>query len=337
MRSTAKPGRCASIRHPFSPVPDSSEPGVSKLDQLFAACAKYAGTPYVFGGKDIARDGGLDCSGYVVQVFADIGINLGDPDYTSAQRIWDNAQDTGDDVRPGDVICFTQTYSPADVVTHIGVILDPQPHAEMWNANDAEGVAVSWYGSPYWQAHYYGHRRIPGVHVVPPLTDSPWTAEQIAAATGAPADAVAENWPLVLNALQSVGAGSIASLAAALATIAVETGTRFQPIHEFGTVNDWAGYSGGPAYAGRGFIQLTHDYNYEAAGNALGLDLVNNPDLALEPENAARIFAWYWQTHGIAALADAGNWTAVRQAVVGHVANPPGLERLVSVVTALLG
>jgi hypothetical protein len=111
----------------FDPVPDSSEPGTSQLDQLWAACESYAGTPYVFGGKDIARDGGLDCSGFVCQVFSDIGINLGDPDYTSAQRIWDNAQDTGDDVRPGDIICFTKTYAPADPVTHIGIIREPRP------------------------------------------------------------------------------------------------------------------------------------------------------------------------------------------------------------------
>ncbi len=308
---------------------------MSQLDQLWAACQALEGTPYVFGGKDVARDGGLDCSGFVCKVFSDVGINLGDPDYTSAQRIWDNAVDTGDDVLPGDIICFTGTYAPADVVTHIGVIREPRPVGMMWNANPKGGVTVTDYKEDYWVEHYYGHRRIPGLEV-PPVTVSPWTAEQIAAATGAPADAVAENWPRIVTALQNVGAGSRASLAAACATVGVETGTRFAPIHEYGTPNDWAGYSGGADYAGRGYIQLTHDYNYQAAGDALGIDLVNNPDLALDPDIAARIFAWYWSTHGIGALADAGDWKAVRQAVVGHVANPPGLDRLTAICTTLL-
>ncbi len=318
----------------FDPVPDTSEPGTS-LDQLWAACQSYAGVPYVFGGKDIARDGGLDCSGFICQVFADIGIDLGNPDYMSAQKLWDNAQDTGDDVRPGDIITFTQTYSPADVVTHIGIIRKGQPSGIMWDTHIPPGVGITDYRTDYWQAHYWGHRRVHEFGV-PAVAGSPWTAEQIAAATGAPADAVGENWPKIVAAFQNVGAGSRASLAAACATVGVETGTRFAPIHEYGSVNDWAGYSGGADFAGRGYIQLTHDYNYRAAGDALGIDLVNNPDLALDPDIAARIFAWYWSTHGIPALADAGDWLRVRQNVVGRVPNPPGLERLVSIVTALL-
>jgi len=51
----------------------------------------------------------------------------------------------------------------------------------------------------------------------------------------------------------------------------------------------------GARYIGRGYIQLTGRSNYAAAGEALGLDLVNHPELAEEPENAARIAVWFWQ------------------------------------------
>ena len=51
----------------------------------------------------------------------------------------------------------------------------------------------------------------------------------------------------------------------------------------------------GYRYRGRGYMQLTGKDNYRAAGDALGLDLVSNPDLAADPENAARIATWYWQ------------------------------------------
>jgi putative chitinase len=45
----------------------------------------------------------------------------------------------------------------------------------------------------------------------------------------------------------------------------------------------------GKSYYGRGFVQLTHKSNYEAMGKILGLDLVNNPDLALDPAIATKI------------------------------------------------
>ena len=52
----------------------------------------------------------------------------------------------------------------------------------------------------------------------------------------------------------------------------------------------------GAKYHGRGFIQLTGRDNYRMAGDALGLDLLNNPELASKPENAANIAVWYWDT-----------------------------------------
>ncbi len=42
-------------------------------------------------------------------------------------------------------------------------------------------------------------------------------------------------------------------------------------------------------YFGRGYVQLTHEANYRRAGEKLGLDLVANPSLALDPDIAARI------------------------------------------------
>jgi len=55
---------------------------------------------------------------------------------------------------------------------------------------------------------------------------------------------------------------------------------------------------------GRGWIQITGAANYEAAGAALGVDLVANPELAATPDVAARVAAWYWRTRGLNALAD---------------------------------
>ena len=49
-------------------------------------------------------------------------------------------------------------------------------------------------------------------------------------------------------------------------------------------------------YAGRGFIQITGRSNYTQAARALGIDLVNKPQLAARPDIAAKIAVWYWKT-----------------------------------------
>ena len=66
-----------------------------------------------------------------------------------------------------------------------------------------------------------------------------------------------------------------------------------------GNVNPGDAY----AFRGRGHVQLTGRDNYTAAGKELGLDLANNPDLAAEPENAAKIAAWYWKKNPKLAVA----------------------------------
>lgn len=52
----------------------------------------------------------------------------------------------------------------------------------------------------------------------------------------------------------------------------------------------------GERYHGRGFVQLTGRDNYRMAGQALGIDLLNHPELAAKPEVAAQIAVWYWNT-----------------------------------------
>jgi putative chitinase len=57
-------------------------------------------------------------------------------------------------------------------------------------------------------------------------------------------------------------------------------------------------------YRGRGLIQITGRSNYAEAGKGIGLDLVGQPDLLLQPANAAMSAAWFWASRGLNALAD---------------------------------
>lgn len=89
----------------------------------------------------------------------------------------------------------------------------------------------------------------------------------------------------------------------------------------------------GARYPGRGDIQITGRSNYQKYGQRIGVDLLNNPDLALDPGNAAAIFAAYWQDRDIQEQADRRDWPAVRKSVQGGSA---GLDRLIMICEALL-
>ena len=87
---------------------------------------------------------------------------------------------------------------------------------------------------------------------------------------------------------------------------------RLEPIKEWGGVaylskydtgrlarmlgNTQAADGDGVKYAGRGLVQLTGARNYRNAGAYLGMDLLANPDLALVPDNAAKILVWGMET-----------------------------------------
>ncbi|BCG03212.1 endolysin (plasmid) [Paraburkholderia sp. PGU19] len=65
-------------------------------------------------------------------------------------------------------------------------------------------------------------------------------------------------------------------------------------------------------YRGSGLIQLTFRDNFARAGQAIGVDIVSNPDLVRnDPATAALVSAWYWQSHGCNELADANNFDAI--------------------------
>ena len=70
-------------------------------------------------------------------------------------------------------------------------------------------------------------------------------------------------------------------------------------------------------YRGRGLKQLTGKDNYKRCGAALNLDLVNNPDLLLEPLPAARSAGWFWKVNNLSPLADASDIKGMTKKING--------------------
>jgi putative chitinase len=69
-------------------------------------------------------------------------------------------------------------------------------------------------------------------------------------------------------------------------------------------------------YRGRGLFGLTGRANYAAAGIALNLDLLGNPDLAAQP-NGVLTALWFWRMRGCNAPAAADNVEGVTRLING--------------------
>lgn len=127
---------------------------------------------------------------------------------------------------------------------------------------------------------------------------------------GLPIDNVNQNLPLIKTALKEYGLTDKPMLIAAMAILRINS-ERFAPFTEtqnrFNTrVTPFDAYENraalgntepgdGAKYIGRGFIGLTGKANYKYYGQQLGIEqeLLKNPDIANQPDVAARILASY--------------------------------------------
>lgn len=75
----------------------------------------------------------------------------------------------------------------------------------------------------------------------------------------------------------------------------------------------------GVRFKGRGLIQVTGRANYTACGAGLGLDLIAHPELLEQPVNACRSAGWFWKTHALNELADAGDQVRVTRRINGGI------------------
>ena len=89
-------------------------------------------------------------------------------------------------------------------------------------------------------------------------------------------------------------------LAYMLATVKHETADTFQPIRERGGEKYFQRYEGrkdlgnvyqgdGVKFHGRGYVQITGRTNYERASRVVGVDLLSDPDRAMQPKIAVKI------------------------------------------------
>lgn len=336
-------------------------------DDVLAAAPAFGHLSYRLDPPPNIADGTIDCSLFVVEAFKRAGIPFARGVRVAEQLRQVSTPIAWDDVRPGDLLFFENTYdagppsADGHIASHVGISLGAGTQ-RMWDAHERGGpdVAITDISTPYWQEHLFEARRPPQLQdesaPTPgpqPAVGDPWryfSADAITRATSANIANVQRYWPKLVEQLTHAGIADRATQIAILATIAVEVGARFEPIPEYATGDAYEGRQDlgntqpgdGRRFKGRGFVQLTGRSNYRHygrkvaelwnAGDADDLNLEAHPDNALQEDVAAAVMAVYFRDRGIPAMAARGDWPAVRKAVNGGL---NGYDRFAEVVTAL--
>jgi cell wall-associated NlpC family hydrolase len=123
--------------------PSSSQQGVSEVSQ------RYLGVTYRYGGTTA---NGLDCSGFVQIVFAEMGLKL---PRTSALQFQAGIAITREDLTEGDLVFFDTTGRG---VSHVGIYLKDNQFIHA--ASNPGKVTISSLTEKYWQPKYLGARRV---------------------------------------------------------------------------------------------------------------------------------------------------------------------------------
>lgn len=126
------------------------KPAASGAAFINSAASRYLGIRYVLGGTG---GGGIDCSGYTLRVFQQLGINL---PRTAAAQFRTGAAVNSRNLRAGDLVFFNTT---GKVASHVGIYLG---NGMMAGANSYYGKTMiePLFSNPYWANRYNGARRV---------------------------------------------------------------------------------------------------------------------------------------------------------------------------------
>jgi cell wall-associated NlpC family hydrolase len=141
---------CATTPSPSTvPVPSPAESTSSEPEQMLRAeIESWLGTAHRMGGMS---RGGIDCSGLVVRLYADL-FDIRLPRTTrDLLRVGRPVRST--DLTAGDLVFF----KPTAKYRHVGIYLN---HGEFVHASTTHGVMISRMDEAFWRRCYLTGRRV---------------------------------------------------------------------------------------------------------------------------------------------------------------------------------
>lgn len=137
---------------PPKPAPDAPKPATAKEPQsIVDRTLAWLGIDYRFGGSDGKK--GFDCAGLVKKVFGDSGVKL---PRTAADQFREGVAISFDDLRPGDLVFFKNTYKKG--ISHVGIYIGEKLFVHA--ASRRRSVVVDRIDMPYYLKRFAGGRRM---------------------------------------------------------------------------------------------------------------------------------------------------------------------------------
>jgi hypothetical protein len=122
------------------------------VDQIIDFARANLGTPYIFGGANLNR--GVDCSGFVSQVFKHFGITL---NRSSSSMTAHGSTVARSNLIAGDLVFFDTTSALSGRISHVGIYIGG---GRFIHSETRKGVVISSLSEAYYNKRYVTARRV---------------------------------------------------------------------------------------------------------------------------------------------------------------------------------
>ena len=126
--------------------------GRKKPKQIIKTAVKYKGTPHCMGGTTKKC---MDCSGLTYFSFAKNKIEI--PRNSQEQARYGRIIFNQADLKKGDLVFFTKSYSSSDYITHVGIYLG---NGRFIHASTSAGVTETPLNNPWWSQRFVFGTRV---------------------------------------------------------------------------------------------------------------------------------------------------------------------------------
>ncbi len=121
-------------------------------DEIIKTARQYLGVPHCMGGTTMKC---IDCSGLLVAVFANHGIQL--PHNSEEQARYGNIITKMDDLKKGDLVFFVRSYKTHYFITHSGICTG---NNEFIHTSSKVGVTITSLNDPWWSEKFLFGTRV---------------------------------------------------------------------------------------------------------------------------------------------------------------------------------
>ncbi|HEX2921425.1 MAG TPA: C40 family peptidase [Bacteroidales bacterium] len=125
---------------------------ITVANKILETAFRYIGVPHCMGGTTFKC---IDCSGFVMKVFEENGINL--PHNAQAQSKFGTVINKKEELEKGDLVFFKESYNTTYYITHSGIYIGEN---KFIHTSSGEGVTITSLDDRWWKNKFVFGTRI---------------------------------------------------------------------------------------------------------------------------------------------------------------------------------